>query len=173
MNGNCHFVFGAAVGTALAFNTDVINSVLPNIANTPETATLFVLGGLLGGIFPDIDNPTSYMGKLSSPVSRWIGRVSALFGKEGAHHRGIFHDGDIYILGLILSYFYFPPLIGFFVGCLSHTYLDLFNPAGIPFLFGLKHFHLGNIESGSKASIIFTWLNVGLVAVVGTVVRLL
>lgn len=171
LNGNCHFVFGAALGTAIAVNVDSISAVLPNVTATPETATLFVLGGFLGGIFPDIDNPTSYMGKLSSPVSRWIGKVSAAFGKEGAHHRGIFHDGAIYILGLILSYLFFPPLIGFFIGCLSHIFLDMFNPSGVPFLLGVKHFHLGKIESGSKASALFTWLNVGLVAVAGTILK--
>ena len=60
MNGNCHFIFGASVGTAVAINTDILNSYLPNIAATPETATLFVLGGLIGGIFPDIDNRTCF-----------------------------------------------------------------------------------------------------------------
>ena len=31
MNGNCHFVFGAACGTMLAVNADKIETVLPNI----------------------------------------------------------------------------------------------------------------------------------------------
>ena len=69
MNGNCHFVFGASIGTMLAVNMDKIEASLPHLSNTPETATLFILGGLIGGIFPDIDNPSSYMGKLTVPVS--------------------------------------------------------------------------------------------------------
>lgn len=173
MNGNCHFVFGASVGTAAALSTELLHSYLPNIAATPETATLFVLGGLVGGIFPDIDNPTSHVGKLTTPVSKWIGGIGRIFGKTREHHRGIFHDAAIYLAGLILSYFYFPPLLGFFLGCLSHTYLDAFNPSGIPFLLGVKHYHLGNIPSGSKGSIIFTWTNVGLVLLIAIIAPLI
>lgn len=169
MNGNCHFVYGAAVGTTGAMTLEILHQYLPNISVTPETATLFVLGGLIGGIFPDIDNPTSYVGKLTVPVSTWIGKVGELFGKTKERHRGVFHDPAIYIAGLILSYLYFTPMVGFFLGCLSHIYLDLFNPSGVPFLFGIKHLHLGKIPSGSKASIIFTWVNVALILALGIV----
>ena len=34
MNGNCHFVFGATVGSMIALNIDSINTILPNITNT-------------------------------------------------------------------------------------------------------------------------------------------
>ena len=158
MNGNCHFVFGASLATAVAMNAERIHMSFPNIENTPETATLFILGGLLGSIFPDIDSPTSNMGKLTMPVSRWLGKVSKLFGKEMMHHRGVLHDSGLYLIGLVVSYLYFPPICGFFIGCLSHVFLDMFNPAGIPFLFGVKHFHLGTIKSGSKAGNILTWV---------------
>lgn len=171
MNGNCHFVFGAALGTALALNIPLISETLPNITATSETGTLLVLGGLFGGIFPDIDNPTSYMGKLTAPVSTAIGKIGIIFGKKGYHHRGIFHDPIVYILGLILSYLYFPPLVGFFIGCLSHLFLDMFNPSGIPFMFGLKHFRFMKIPSGSRESIIFTWFNVVLVLVLSFIVK--
>ena len=167
MNGNCHFIFGASVGTAAAMNTELLSTYLPNITAAPETATLFVLGGLIGGIFPDIDNPTSYFGKLTVPVSEWIGGIGKAFGKEREHHRGVFHDAAIYIAGLILSYLFFTPLIGFFAGCLSHIYLDMFNPSGIPFLFGVKHLHLGKIPSGSKGSVIFTWMSAVSVLIIG------
>lgn len=167
MNGNCHFLFGAAVSTALVLNLERIATLLPNISPAPETATLFVFGGLIGGIFPDIDNPTSYMGKLSSPLSKAIGAVGVLSGNTGSRHRGILHDAVVYLLGLYLSYNFFTPLVGFFIGCLSHLYLDMFNPAGIPFLFGVKHLRLMKIPSGSRESVIFTWLNVVLVLVIG------
>ena len=157
MNGNCHFVYGASTGIAIAMNVDKVATVLPAITNTPETATLFVLGGLLGGIFPDIDNPTSYMGKLSAPVSTVIGFINEKLGKTGANHRGILHDPIIYLAGLVLSYFFLSPLIGFFVGCLSHLFLDMFNPKGIPFLF-VKRIRLGNLKSGELGSVLFTWI---------------
>ena len=155
MNGNCHFVFGATVGSMMALNNETINILLPNISNSPETATLFVLGGLIGGIFPDIDNPSSHMGQLSAPLSTIIGKINKLFGKIGSNHRGILHDPIIYIIGLILSYFFFSPLIGFFIGCLSHIFLDMFNPNGVPFLF-IHKIILVKFKSGEKGSIIFT-----------------
>lgn len=160
MDGNCHFVFGASVGTAISLNLDLISAGLPNISNSAETATLFILGGIIGGIFPDIDNPVSHMGKLSIPISSMIGEISKLFGKTGKNHRGVLHDPIVYIIGIVLSYMYFSPLVGFFVGCFSHVYLDMFNPSGVPILFEQSKIRLAKISSGSKESIIFTWINV-------------
>ena len=157
MNGNCHFVYGASVATALSMNMDKLSAIIPTLAVSPENITLLIFGGLIGGIFPDLDNPTSYVGKLSSPLSK---------------HRGILHDPLVYLVGLFLCCQHFTPLIGFFIGCLSHLFLDMFNPAGVPFLFGVKHLHLMKIPSGSRESVIFTWLNVVLVLVVGFVLQL-
>lgn len=170
MNGNCHFVFGATVGSMIALNMNHISNALPNISNSPETATLFVLGGLIGGIFPDIDNPNSYMGHLSAPISTIIGKVNELLGKTGSNHRGILHDPIIYIAGLILSYFCFSPLVGFFIGCLSHIFLDMFNPKGVPFLVVYK-IHLGKIKSGDSSSVIFTWICVAITLAIGVTLK--
>jgi membrane-bound metal-dependent hydrolase YbcI (DUF457 family) len=170
MNGNCHFVYGASVGTMVTMNLDKVTIVLPHITNTSETATLFILGGLIGGIFPDIDNPSSYMGKLSSPVSNIIGVINKKLGKVGANRRGILHDPLVYLVGLILSYFYVPSLLGFFIGCLSHLFLDMFNPKGIPF-FLFKKVRLGKFDSGSTKSIVFTWINVVLCIIIGCTIK--
>lgn len=170
MNGNCHFIYGATIGSMVALNIDKISTVLPHITNTSETATLFVLGGLIGGIFPDIDNPSSYMGKLSAPVSTVIGTINKKLGKVGANHRGILHDPIIYIIGLILSYIFLPALIGLFVGCISHLFLDMFNPKGIPFCF-VKKVSIGKFDSGSTSSVIFTWINVFLCIILGCVLK--
>ena len=170
MNGNCHFIYGATIGSMVALNIDKISTVLPHITNTSETATLFVLGGLIGGIFPDIDNPSSYMGKLSAPVSTVIGTINKKLGKVGANHRGILHDPIIYIIGLILSYIFLPALIGLFVGCISHLFLDMFNPKGIPFCF-VKKVSIGKFDSGSISSVIFTWVNVFLCIIIGCVLK--
>lgn len=172
MNGNCHFVYGATVGGICVANLTNISNMLPHVTNTPETATLFVLGSLLGGIFPDIDNPSSHMGRLSAPVSTVIGKINELLGKKGSNHRGILHDPITYLAGLVLAYFFFPPLIGFFIGCLSHLFLDMFNPKGIPFLF-VKKIHLGNIVSGEPASIVFTWACVFVSIVISIIFNLL
>lgn len=170
MNGNCHFIFGASVGSVAVINLTAISTVMPNISATPETATLFVLGGILGGIFPDIDNPGSYMGRLSAPVSTVIGAIGSKTGKSGYNHRGILHDPTVYLLGLVLSYMYFAPLIGFFIGCLSHLFLDMFNPKGIPFLL-FQRISLGKFKSGSISSVVFTWVCVVFTIGIGLLVR--
>lgn len=171
MNGNCHFIYGAAVGSALALNLDKISSII-SISNSSETATLFILGGLVGGIFPDIDNPNSYMGHLSVPISTLIGKVNEKLGKVGSNHRGILHDPIVYLAGLVLSYFFFPPLLGFFIGCISHIFLDMFNPKGVPFLF-VHRIRLGKINSGDPNSIAFTWICVVLCIGIGILVKCL
>lgn len=172
MNGNCHFMYGATIGTVLAMNMDKLSEYLPCLSSSMETTTLFVLGGLIGGIFPDIDNPVSYVGKLTAPVSKFFGFFGKLTGKSGKNHRGIMHDPIMYLIGLYLSYVYFTPLVGFFIGCLSHLFLDMFNPSGVPFLFGVKHIRLMKIPSGSRESVIFTWLNVVLAFVLGFTVKM-
>ena len=172
MNGNCHFIYGAAVGTALAANADKIATVLPAVTNTPETATLFILGGLIGGIFPDIDNPSSHMGQLSAPVSTIIGAINKKLGKVGSNHRGILHDPITYLIGLVLCYLFFPPMIGFFIGCLSHLFLDLFNYKGIP-CGPFKRLSIAKIDGSSAAGIVLTWVCVFFVVGIGLLCKFL
>ena len=160
-------LFGASVGSAIALNLDKINTILPNITASDETAALFVLGGLIGGIFPDIDNEKSYTAKLTVPVSTVICGISEMFGRKGKNHRGIFHDPLIYIIGLYLSLLYLPALVGVFIGCLSHIFLDIFNPAGVPFLFGITRLRLMGIQSGSKAAVVFTYISSAVVLAAG------
>lgn len=174
MNGNCHFLFSSSVGLALALNMDKLSAVLPNITPSAETATLFVLGGLVGGVFPDTDNPVSYVGKLTYPISKYLGKFSsdASKTKEYNHHRGVLHDPSIYLVGLLVSYLFFSPLVGFFVGGITHIYLDLFNPSGVPFMLRRTHLHLGDMPSGSKKAKIFTWVNALIVLLIGICLRL-
>lgn len=173
MNGNCHFLFGAACGSMLALNTDKLAEILPYITDTPETSALFVFGGLTGGILPNIDNPSSYIGKLSVPVSTAIGKIQKMSGKTDSRHRGFFHDPTIYLTGLVLSYLHYTQLLGLFTGCLTHIFLDMFNPSGVPFLFGVKRLRLAKISSGSRESIILTWLCTAVVIVLGISLKLL
>lgn len=159
-------MFGTAVGVCAAVNLDLINQILPNITASGETATLFVLGGIVGSVLPDIDNPVSYVGKLCSHISEIIGKIHTLQGKEEWRHRGVMHDAAIYLVGLILCYFYFSPLVGFFLGCLTHIFLDMFNPAGVPLLFGVKKLRFAKIKSGDTKStvvaVVFTIITIAL-----------
>lgn len=171
MNGNCHFVYSLAIGSMLVVNMNYICETLPNITFSPETATLIIMGNVLGGLFPDIDNPKSSIAKIVSPISNAICKIGKRFGRGGKYHRGILHDPIFYVVGLVLSYLFFPPIIGVFVGAISHIYLDLFNPVGLPFLFGIKYVSIANINSGSKNAIVFTYINVCMVLIIGFGVR--
>lgn len=189
MNGNCHFLFSGTVNTMLAINMDKINYGLKEVIHflydndmnfiplmlevEPTTTALLVMGGLIGGIFPDIDNPDSYMGKMSMPVSKCIKKISEKFGKTGYRHRGIFHDISVYAVLSVLSYLFFPYLIGFFIGCFTHCLLDAFNPMGVPILFGIKTLRLGKLYSGSKGSIVFSYVATVLVLIVGLTTKFL
>lgn len=171
MNGNCHFAYSLTIGTMLVVNMNLINEILPNIEPSVETATLLVMGNVLGGILPDMDNPKSSVAKITRPISDILCKIGKRFGRGGKYHRGILHDPIIFILGLVLSYLFFPPLVGVFVGALSHIYLDLFNPVGLPFLFGLKYVSIAEINSGSKNATLFTYINVFMVLVLGLGLR--
>lgn len=157
----------------VAVNLDKLTAAGLNIDNNSATVTLLIMGGLIGGIFPDIDNPKSSMGFLTKPVSTILGKFSELTGKTGVNHRGIFHDFTLYVAGLILSYLYFPPMLGFFLGGISHLILDAFNPMGVPILFGIRTLHLGKIYATSKAAIAFTWLMTFLVIAAGVACKIL
>jgi inner membrane protein len=156
MNGNCHLFFGISTATALALNLDKIAVSLPNIGSTPEWAALLIFGAAAGSIFPDIDNENSHTAKLTAPVSSLICGINQLFGNNGKKHRGLLHDPFIYLLGLYLSYMFFPVCVPFFIGCITHVFLDIFNPAGVPFLFGVKHLSLKACPSASKGASILT-----------------
>ncbi len=171
MNGNCHFIFGAAVGCAFAMNIEELSAVLPNISATADGCALFILGGLIGGIFPDIDSEGSYIGRLTVPLSTVVSKIGKATGKTKSKHRGILHDPLVYLIGLVIAYLYVPSLVGCLVGCLSHLLLDIFNPAGVPLLFGIKRLSVAKIASGSKGSIIFTWVSVFIVLSVGLLIK--
>jgi len=153
MNGNLHFMFGCAVGISA--------SVLANADAT--TSTLLISTAMIGSIFPDIDNPTSHFGQLTKPISSF---VSAFSGK-GSNHRGIIHSLLFGVGGLLLSYFFFKPLIGLFIGILSHLLLDSFNPSGIPLGIGFKRLHLGKIPCDSKYCTLVTVVMLILVLSIG------
>ena len=136
MNGNCHFMVGGAMGVATCLLTQ-----------TDATATTLIISTcLIGSIFPDIDSPNSHFGQLTKPLSTIISK----FNRKGSQHRGLLHALLIYVCGLILSYLYFKPILGFFIGAISHLFLDTFNPSGIPLLFLYKNrLHLGKVRSDS------------------------
>lgn len=169
MNGNCHLAVGTCVGTALALNLDKVNTLLPSIENSPSQFVLLILGGMVGGLFADIDNPKSHIGQLTTPISNFIGGLGFMFGKSGSNHRGVFHDIGLFTLLAIFCYFYCPSLIGFMLGYLTHLLLDALNPSGVP-IFLISKIHLlpyghsipSNSKTASVISYIFALTSLGL-----------
>lgn len=107
----------------------------------------------LGAILPDIDLPESTIGRrlffISIPINRLAG------------HRGITHSLLPYAL-LLTALYFFTPTIWFYcgvllcAGVLSHLFLDMLNPRGIPILYPYKkQFRILKIRTGGRMENIF------------------
>ena len=125
--------------TALGLVVLIIN--IQNV--TLATVIIAIFANLIGGIAPDIDQPTAPLWH-NLPVGKYIGKV---FDKLLGGHRFITHS----ILGLvILGYLihlllnFIRPILGssnigyiwwaFMIGMLSHLILDSFTKEGVPWL---------------------------------------
>lgn len=143
----------------------------------PETLTLstiFVglLANQLGGIAPDIDQPTAPFWR-NLPEGHFIGRF---FGKLLGGHRFISHS----ILGFVLFawlcklllHFLHPIMphvdielvwIAFLIGYASHLVMDSFTKEGVPWLlpipfkFGLPPLRKLRITTGKKMEALFVF----------------
>ena len=113
---------------------------------TVATAVLAVLFNQIGGIFPDIDQPTAPFWR-NLPVGRLFGKA---FDKLLGGHRFLTHS----LIGLALSGWLFHWLLhllnllapkmdahivwwAFVIGVASHLFMDLFTKEGIPLLLPL------------------------------------
>lgn len=113
--------------------------------NTYSLSTLLIalLANQIGGIVPDIDQPTAPLWR-NLPVARIVGK---LFGKMSGGHRFLTHS----LIGLFLfSYackallLFLHPLmpgvdthfvwLAFMVGMISHLIMDSFTKEGVPWL---------------------------------------
>lgn len=107
---------------------------------------LYIYALSFGSVFPDIDQPQSYLGKRVPFISH---QINSKF-----HHRGFTHSLlFIYIivflflfLSIVLKLFYSPIYIsfsiyiftiefGFILGCVSHIFFDMFNCSGVCLLY--------------------------------------
>jgi membrane-bound metal-dependent hydrolase YbcI (DUF457 family) len=113
---------------------------------TLATAILAVFANLIGGITPDIDQPTAPFWR-NLPVGRYFGKV---FGALNGGHRFLTHS----LLGLGLFGFaahwvlvFFHPVMpkvdidlvwwAFMIGMISHLAMDTFTKEGVPWLLPL------------------------------------
>lgn len=113
---------------------------------TTEPSAIVVSG--VSALLPDIDIPTSKVGR-ASPIISTI--INIAFG-----HRGLFHSllaaGLIFLL--ILKFF---PAYSLYclIGYLSHLLLDCLTPAGVPLLWPIPfRFRVPIIKTGSVMKIV-------------------
>ncbi|MFH1451952.1 MAG: metal-dependent hydrolase [archaeon] len=116
-----------------------------------ESPVLFFVGIVLGAALVDIDTSKSKMGKF------WLFRPFQIF----VRHRGFFHSVFVaFLFGLVLAYFWVYVGLGFFIGFISHLFLDSLTPAGVrpfwPFL--KKKASFGFKTGGIFETVIFSLL---------------
>ena len=135
MRGKMHaalgLTFGAACGTAF-FQDDITKGAI------------FLAACTLGSLIPDVDLPTSTIGKAFRPLSGAIYHVCG--------HRGFVHSLLCSVLITMLTGFtesYFYPaygeafMFGLFSGYLLHLLQDSCTPYGVQWLWPFRHrFHI-------------------------------
>jgi inner membrane protein len=136
MTGRTHDL---AAFTALGFA--VMSNPLPKI--TLATGLVALAANMVGGIAPDIDQPTAPFWR-NLPIGSMFGRF---FGKLLGGHRFLSHSvlgilifGFLWRLVLNVLHPSFPNLnadviwFAFMVGFLSHLVMDTFSKEGVPWL---------------------------------------
>jgi inner membrane protein len=151
---------------------------------TLGTALLAILANQIGGIAPDIDQPTAPFWR-NLPIGGFLGRI---FDKVLGGHRFLTHSLiGVVLFGLLfhLGLKFLHPLLGhidiglvwwaFMIGIISHLIMDSFTKEGVPWLlpipikFGLPPLKSLRITTGKKLEslLVFpaliglvTWLSV-------------
>jgi inner membrane protein len=148
----------------------VVVLVQPIQSITLATAIVAVFANLIGGIAPDIDQPTAPFWR-NLPVGKYLGKI---FDKMLGGHRFITHS----ILGLVLAGFlanllllFLHPIMGsintgfvwwaFMIGMISHLVMDTLTKEGVPWLlpipvkFGFPPIKAWRMTTGKR---IETWV---------------
>lgn len=142
-----------------------------------QTATyvamgISVVGGAVGGLLPDIDHPTSKIGRKVPLIS---GFINTLFGHRGFTHTILATILFSYMLFLLAGVipngfrgYYLPLALGLSVGYVSHLLLDMLTVSGIPLFYPFSNhtFRLARLKSGQDD------LLVSILLVGGTVIYL-
>ncbi|MCR4285112.1 MAG: metal-dependent hydrolase [archaeon] len=143
-----HLVFSLALYFFLIWILEVPNKLL------------FLIFILFATIFVDIDTKKSKFGK------KWFFRPLQLF----LNHRGMVHSIFFAsLLSLIVGSFNLWAGFGFFVGYVSHLFIDGLTKSGVAFLWPLtkKKFGFGIKTGGIFEEVIFVLLLLGNIFLVG------
>lgn len=121
----------------------VVFILLPPQMLSLATIIIAVLANLIGGVTPDIDQPTAPLWR-NLPIGSFFGRI---FGKLLGGHRFLTHSiiGVALIAYLVhLLLIFLQPIMGsvnidvvwwaFLIGILSHLVMDTFTKEGVPWL---------------------------------------
>ena len=136
---------------------------------TLSTVLLALLANQLGGIAPDIDQPTAPLWR-NLPVTHIFGR---LFSRLSGGHRFISHSLiGVVLFGMAARFLlmFFQPIMpsvnielvwwAFMVGLASHLFMDLFTKEGVPLLlpltikFGILPIKHLRITTGKKMELL-------------------
>jgi inner membrane protein len=139
----------------------VVTHPLPQV--TLSTAVVSIIANLMGGITPDIDQPTAPLWK-NLPIGKYVGRT---FDKFLGGHRFLSHSIlGAFVFGFAFHYILhvltpsFPNLNmtiiwwAFMIGFASHLIMDTLTTEGVPWLlpipikFGIPPFKALRIQTG-------------------------
>lgn len=108
-----------------------------------STVIVAILANLIGGIIPDIDQPTAPFWR-NLPIGNIFGRT---FGKLSGGHRFLTHSFvGVGLIGFAAHWLlvFFTPVMGqidtgyvwwaFMIGLVSHLFMDMFTKEGVPLL---------------------------------------
>lgn len=156
MNGKTHKIGGLCAG--IIATSMIIEA--PYSFEKLFIGGVLIGGSVLGSLMPDIDLPSSTVGKRVKPISYLINQI---FGHRGITHTPILHiicSIFLLILGGGLTGFikltYLSFVIGLFVGGVSHLVLDAMTVKGIPFLypFSKKRQRIASFTTGQDEFIV-------------------
>ena len=108
-----------------------------------STVILCIIANLVGGITPDIDQPTAPFWR-NLPIGNIFGRT---FGRLSGGHRFLTHSvAGVALIGFAAHWLlvFFTPVMGqidtgyvwwaFMIGVVSHLFMDMFTKEGVPLL---------------------------------------
>jgi len=164
MNHQAHRIGGICATTVAT--TILYNQTLGE-TSTHIAMGIAIAGGAIGALIPDIDHPSSKVGKKVKPVSVVINQV---FG-----HRGFTHTilaFLLFVLGLFLlvgvipvAYqgYYFPFALGLMIGYASHLVLDMMTVSGVPLLYPFSNhsFRIAKFRTGRDDLLVIVLMLMG------------